>query len=366
MSITRRLNVMLVVGGDSTERDVSLESGASVFEALRELGHRVVVTDPFHPEIAPGEDPGDFFGNAEIGNEPPRVGRERYRARGRFIATLGEFEVLGCDIVFNCLHGGAGEDGTFQAVLDYLGVPYTGSGACASMLAMNKELAKRVVSRERVPIAKALLVDRAGADHAEIESRAMKTPSLPAVVKPNSEGSSVGVTVVHTVEKLAAAIAAAESYGGSYLIEEFIDGTEVTASMLDGVDLPIIEIRPKEGFYDYKNKYTSGACEYLVPAPLDERVADAIARSARTAYHALGCRGYARVDFRLRPPGDHFFLEVNTLPGMTSNSLVPKAARAVGIEFTELIDRILYSALSVGEGDSGRASHVTERFKGER
>ncbi len=366
MTITRRLNVMLVVGGDSAERDVSLESGVSIFGALRDLGHRIVVTDPLHSEIVPTEDPGVFFENTEIGAEPPRVGRERYKAREKFTTVLGEFEVLGCDIVFNCLHGGAGEDGTFQAVLDYLGIPYTGSGASASMLAMNKELAKRVVSREHVPVAKQLFVERPGKDIVEIESRAMKTPSLPAVVKPNCEGSSVGVTIVHTAEDLAGAIAEAESYGGSYLIEEYIEGTEVTASMLDGVDLPIIEIRPRAGFYDYKNKYTSGACEYLVPAPVDEKVADAIARSARAAYHALGCRGYARVDFRLRPPGDHFFLEVNTLPGMTSNSLVPKAARAVGIEFTELVDRILHLALPGGKRGSDRTAHVTERFKGAR
>jgi D-alanine-D-alanine ligase len=173
----------------------------------------------------------------------------------------------------------------------------------------------------------------------------MDMPSLPAVVKPNQEGSSVGVMIVHTRDQLAEAIEAAGSFGGAYLIEEYIEGTEVTAAMLDGAELPLLEIRPKEGFYDYANKYTSGACEYLVPAPLDEHVTDAIARSAKAAYHSLGCTGYSRVDFRLTPEGDHFFLEVNTLPGMTSNSLVPKAARAVGIEFPELIDRILQLAM---------------------
>jgi D-alanine-D-alanine ligase len=348
MAVTRKLNVMLVVGGDSAERDVSLESGASVFRALRDLGHRVVVTDPLHPEIPPAEDPAVFFEGASIGEEPPRLGKERYIARKSFVAALGVFEALGCDIVFNCLHGGAGEDGTFQAVLDYLGIPYTGSGACASMLAMDKSLSKRVVSRDRVPVARELLIDRPDHDIADIESRVMKTPSLPAVVKPNSEGSSVGVTVVRTPQALAAAIRDASSYGGPYLIEEYIEGRELTASMLDGAELPLIEIRPKTGFYDYRNKYTKGACEYLVPAPVQEEVALAVARSASAAYHALGCRGYARVDFRMTPQGDHYFLEVNTLPGMTSQSLVPKAARAVGIEFPELIDRILHLAVHRG------------------
>ena len=348
MAVTRKLNVMLVIGGDSAERDVSLESGASVFGALHDLGHRVVVTDPLHPEIAPTEDPGAFFEGAEIGAEPPRLGRERFTARKNFLAALGGFDLLGCDIVFNCLHGGAGEDGTFQAVLDYLGIPYTGSGASASMLAMDKSLSKRVVSRDHVPVARELLIDRPDHDVVDIESRVMKTPSLPAVVKPNSEGSSVGVTVVHTPEELAAAIRDAASFGGPYLIEEYIEGRELTVSMLDGIELPLIEIRPKKGFYDYKNKYTKGACEYLVPAPLGKRVADAVARSASAAYHALGCRGYSRVDFRLTPQGEHYFLEVNTLPGMTSQSLVPKAARAVGIEFPELIDRILHLAMHRG------------------
>jgi D-alanine-D-alanine ligase len=346
MSITRKLNVMLIVGGDSAERDVSLDSSKSIYQAIRELGHRVVVADPLHPEVKPTEDPSAFFNDAKINSEPPKLGPERFIARKNFMSVLNEFEILGCDIIFNGLHGGAGEDGTFQAVLDYLGIPYTGSGAGASMLAMNKRLAKRIVSHNKVPVAKQLYVEPP--DHTsapDIETRVMKTPSLPAVVKPNQEGSSVGVTIVHTKEQLAKAVEEASVFGGPYLIEEFIDGLEVTAARLDGVELPLLEIRPKAGFYDYRNKYTNGACEYIVPAPFDEKVTDAILRSASAAYKALGCKGYARVDFRLTPEGDHYFLEANTLPGMTSNSLVPKAAKAVGIGFPELIDRILHLSL---------------------
>ncbi len=346
MPITRRLNVMLIAGGDSAERDVSLDSSKSIHEAICELGHHVFVADPLHPEIKPTEDPAVFFDDARIGREPPKLGPERFIARKNFMPILNEFEILGCDIVFNGLHGGVGEDGTFQAVLDYLGIPYTGSGASASMLAMNKRLAKRIVSHNKVPVAKQLYVEPPGHTNIpDIESRVMKTPSLPAVVKPNHEGSSVGVTIVHTREQLAKAIEAASAFGGPYLIEEYIDGLEITAARLDGVELPLLEIRPKAGFYDYRNKYTSGACEYLVPAPIEGDVADAVRRSASSAYKALGCKGYARVDFRLTSGGDHYFLEVNTLPGMTSNSLVPKAAKAVGIEFPELIDRILHLSL---------------------
>ncbi|UCH84174.1 MAG: D-alanine--D-alanine ligase [Candidatus Latescibacterota bacterium] len=346
MSIEKKINVMLIVGGDSTERDVSLDSCKSIYQAIRDLGHQVVVADPLHPEVRPTEDPAAFFNDARINSEPPELGPERYIARKNFMTILNEFEILGCDIVFNGLHGGAGEDGTFQAVLDYLGIPYTGSGASASMLAMNKQLSKRIVSHNNVPVAKQLFVEPPGHNNIpDIENRVMKTPSLPAVVKPNQEGSSVGVTIVHTKEQLAKAIEEASRFGGPYLIEEFIDGLEVTAARLDGVELPLLEIRPKDGFYDYRNKYTSGACDYIVPAPFDEKVTDAILRSAGAAYKALGCKGYARVDFRLTPEGDHYFLEVNTLPGMTSNSLVPKAAKAVGIEFPELIDRILHLSL---------------------
>jgi D-alanine-D-alanine ligase len=345
MEISKKLSVMLVVGGDSAERDVSLESGKSVFEAIRVLGHRVVVADPLHPDVPPTEDPTAFFENAEITAAPPRHGAEKYAARRNFLTYLKEYEMLGCDLVFNCLHGGAGEDGTFQAVLDFLGIRYTGSGALASAIAMNKDLSKRIVARDGVPVPNQLFVEPPHDGQNDIESRVMEMPALPAVVKPNQEGSSVGVTIVYTRDQLADAIEAARSFGGPYLIEEFIEGTEVTAAVVDGTELPLLEIRPKKGFYDYANKYTSGACEYLVPAPFDEHVADAIARSARTAYHALGCTGYSRVDFRLTPEGDHYFLEVNTLPGMTSNSLVPKAARAVGIEFPELVDRILQLAM---------------------
>jgi len=363
MNHARKLKIMMLLGGDSAERDVSLESAASVLLALRELGHRVVLADPLHPEITPSENPDAFFEDAEIGDRPPLFGRERFQARARFMAALTVFEQLDCDLVFNCLHGGAGEDGTLQAVLDYLGIRYTGSGAAASMLAMNKALSKRIVSKQGVPVARELFIERSDEDLREIERRAVEMPALPAVVKPNCEGSSVGVTIVRTPEDLAAAIEEAQRFEGSYLIEEYIEGSEMTASMLDGADLPLIEIRPKAGFYDYKNKYTSGACEYIVPAPLPEGVADAIARSARTAYHALGCRGYSRVDFRLKPSGEHFFLEVNTLPGMTSKSLVPKAARAAGIEFTELVERIVQLAL---EGRVERPRPDRKKpFKGE-
>ncbi|MEJ2719727.1 MAG: hypothetical protein P8181_01120, partial [bacterium] len=251
MPIQKPLKVMLIAGGDSAERDVSLDSCKSIYEAIVALGHHVVVTDPLHPEVKPTEDPGVFFDNARIEREPPRHGPERFIARKDFMKVLNDFEILGCDIVFNGLHGGAGEDGTFQAVLDYLGIAYTGSGAAASMLAMNKRLAKRLVSYNKVPVAKQLYVEPpAHTNIPDIENRVMKTPSLPAVVKPNQEGSSVGVTIVRTKEQRAKAIEEASAFGGPYLIEEYIDGLESTAARLVGVEQTDIYICTYSVFYD--------------------------------------------------------------------------------------------------------------------
>jgi D-alanine-D-alanine ligase len=344
MQGAKKLNVMLVVGGDSAERDVSLESGISVREALREIGHRVFIADPARPQTAPTEDPAPFFGDSEVREAPPAPDTDPFEARRRFAGLLGRFDTLSCDVVFNALHGGAGEDGTFQAVLEYLGIPGTGSDSRASALAMNKDLSRRLVSADGVPVAKAVLIDPS--EGADAERKILRSLAIPVVVKPNREGSSVGVSIVSREDQLSEALERAASFRGPLLVEEYIDGSEVTASILDGTDLPLLEIRPKSGFYDYRNKYQPGSCEYIVPAPLEGKLAKAVSKSAHAAYKALGCRDYARVDLRVSKSGRHCFLEVNTLPGLTASSLVPKAARAAGIEFAELVDRILRLSLS--------------------
>jgi D-alanine-D-alanine ligase len=174
-----------------------------------------------------------------------------------------------------------------------------------------------------------------------IDEQVLKTLSLPVVVKPNREGSSVGVTIVQTRDQLSDAVREAKHFGGSYLVETYIPGKEITATIIDYCEVPLIEIRPKGGFFDYHNKYQPGSCDYLVPAPLEKGTTDAVVAASLASYRALGCRGYARIDFRLTDGGDHFFLEANTLPGLTSNSLVPKAAREAGIEYADLVDMIL-------------------------
>lgn len=336
-----KLCILLIVGGDSAERDVSLETGKEVYKALHALGHHVLVADPMRTELEASVDPSPFFEKSRIGEKPPVIGRERYRCRTGFLENLSHYDRLGCDLVFNALHGGSGEDGTFQAVLEYLGIRFTGSGSVACALAMNKEISKRIASLAGVPSAKHVFMDGSESGDPSVEERVLSELAFPVVVKPNREGSSVGVTVVASRERLAAALDEARAFGPEILIEEYIPGCEVTAAVIDHEELPLIEIRPRDGFYDYRNKYQGGTCDYLVPAPLDRKVADAVSRSARQFYRALGCRGYARIDFRVTEGGRHCLLECNTLPGLTSHSLVPKAAKAVGIDYTQLVKRIL-------------------------
>jgi len=341
MTTTKKLGVLLVAGGDSSERDVSLDSGRSIHEALVELGHRVLVVDPARPDVEPTEDPNALFTETSIKSRPPELISDVYKARQNFVRMLERFRELRCDVVFNGLHGGAGEDGTFQALLDYVGIPYTGSGMCAAAVAMDKHMSKRLVAPAGVPVAKEIFVDSAVHEAVVVDDQVLEALSLPVVVKPNQEGSSVGVTIVRSRDELRKAIDEARSFGGPYLVEKYVPGKEITAAVLDFCDLPLIEIRPKDGFFDYHNKYQPKSCDYLVPAPLDVETTEAITASAKLVYRVLGCRGYARIDFRRADHGHYVFLEANVLPGLTSNSLVPKAARAAGIDFSQLIERIL-------------------------
>lgn len=342
----RKLTVLVLAGGDSPERDVSLDSARGMANAALEAGHRVLVADPARPEIEPSEEWTPVFGDAVIGATPPAVSEDVFGVRGDFVRMLVDRSKYGVDVVLNGLHGGAGEDGTIQAVLEFLGVPNTGSDAAACMLAMDKYRSKHIAQSVGVPVAKALCFSRALSSPEAVHAAVREGLSLPVVVKPNSQGSSVGVTVVASHKDLGEGAEKAFQLDDSIIVEEYIAGREITAAMLEGENLPLLEIRPKSGLYDYFHKYQHGATEYLVPAPIDPPVADSIAESARRMFHALGCRVYGRVDFRLGENGQHYFLEVNTLPGMTSTSLVPKAARQIGVDYTELVDRILRLSLA--------------------
>ncbi|MCE2825650.1 MAG: D-alanine--D-alanine ligase [Verrucomicrobium sp.] len=298
--MNRPLHITVLRGGPSAEREVSLRSGDAVARALRSLGHRVDEVDPL---------PGD-----------PAI-------------------PAGTDVVFLALHGTYGEDGTVQSELEELGVPYTGCGVRASLFAFDKILTKRRCLRAGIPTARFERFIDAGAAWPD-------GWQPPVVLKPARQGSSVGLRFVDRVEDFPAALAFSLSHGGEVLMEERIVGRETTVGILDGSALPVVEVRPRSGTYDYANKYTPGRTEYFCPAEFPAEVTRAVQAAALGAFHAIGGRDYARVDVMVRPDGSPVVLEVNTLPGMTETSLLPKAAAAAGIGFPELCGRMVRSALS--------------------
>jgi D-alanine-D-alanine ligase len=282
----------VLMGGFSSEREVSLRSGAAVAKGLRECGYAVAEIDIRRPEF----------------DLPP-----------------------GTEAVFIALHGEFGEDGQIQALLEQRGVPYTGADPAASRLAFDKDQSKRLLIRAGVATP-AYEVLRAGG---------RRTLPLPVVVKPVRQGSSYGVHRVLRENEWAAALAEALTYNGEVIVEPFIDGKELTVGLVGEELLPVIEIRAPDNNYDYHAKYTKGVTEYLVPAPLTKAETELAQRLALATYRTLGGRGMGRVDLRLAPDGGMFVLELNTIPGFTETSLLPKAAAAAGYSFARLCDRIL-------------------------
>jgi D-alanine-D-alanine ligase len=242
-----------------------------------------------------------------------------------------------CDVAFLALHGGRGEDGTIQALLDLAGVPYTGSGHLASALAMDKDLSKHLFRAHDVGTASWLMaMDRSAPDTATVE----RTLGWPVIVKPSKQGSTVGLSIVKQASELGAAIAEAFEHDDEVMIEQFIAGRELTVGILGGDALPVGEIIPKHEIYDYECKYTAGMAEEIFPAPLTAEQTVAVQAQAQRAFAALKLGGCARIDFRMSNTGEFYCLEANTLPGMTATSLIPQAAAAAGIQFPELCERI--------------------------
>jgi D-alanine-D-alanine ligase len=284
----------------------------------------------------------------------------RHETGSALEAVRGE-AVRAADVVFIMLHGGTGEDGTVQGLLELAGKRYTGSGVLASALAMDKRAAKVVFEKVGVPTPAWRVVTlehglppdvRGGSptfpsdgDAADAERFAGELGGYPVVVKPNDQGSTVGLTIVNDIEHLAPAVRLAGDYSRHVLIESYIRGRELTVAVLGGEALPVVEISPKSGFYDYESKYGDGMSDYTCPAEIPATLAGELKAQALKAYSAMGCAGYARVDFRLTPDEEAYCLEVNTVPGMTEHSLVPMAAAAAGISFGELVERIAKTAL---------------------
>jgi D-alanine-D-alanine ligase len=332
------MKVTVLLGGDSPERDVSLASGITILRALRARGHEAFAVDPALPAGADAEPRA-----VKIGERPP--GEIAPLPPDQTFAWLNAEPVRGADAVFIALHGGRGEDGTVQALLETAGIRYTGSGILASALAMNKDRSKALFREAGVQTAPHLLVDASSEkERAAAGAAVERSLGYPVVVKPNCQGSSVGFSFVQRAEELGAALRAAAGFGGRCIVERYVPGREITAAILEGEALPLVEIIPEGGFYDYKRKYTKGTSRYVAPAELDAATAERIRREAALAYRALDCRDYARVDLRLSEEGEPYCLEVNTLPGMTELSLVPMAAKAAGLGFEELVERIARAA----------------------
>ena len=331
------MRVTVLTGGTSSERDVALASGIQIATALRSNGHQVDMVDLATGFVPPESEAALLPGG--VGREPPPIAKLKELERGMLSAGLGEVPaVRGADVIFLALHGGQGEDGTVQAVLDVIGVPYTGSGHLASGLAMDKDLSKRVLRDSGVKVADWLMAPV----RAEVVRKGL---GFPCVVKPSREGSSVGLTLVREPEGIAAAIELAARYDREVMVERFIPGRELTVGILGEQALPVGEILPKHEMFDYECKYTAGMAEEIFPAPIDPALASATSEAALRAHRALKLGGYSRIDFRLGANGDIFCLEANTLPGMTANSLIPKAARAAGMSFPDLCEAICRLAL---------------------
>jgi D-alanine-D-alanine ligase len=289
-------------GGVSAEREVSLRTGAAAVAALRRKGYAV-------REIDIRED------------------------------WLGTVRGAGVDVAFLALHGRYGEDGCIQAACELARLPYTGSGVAASAIAMSKLFGKRMAASAGVPCAPDEVYE------GPFDSGA-RPPAFgfPLVVKPDREGSTVGISIVRGADQWEAALAEASRHDSRVLVEGYVPGREITVGIVNGRVLPAIEIVPKSGFYDYRSKYTAGETEYVIPVPMERDILQRAAEYTRRASQAMGLRGAARLDYRVDPAGNAFFLEANTIPGMTETSLLPKAAKFDGLPFDDLVEEILSDA----------------------
>jgi len=317
LTTDRKLNVAVLLGGVSAEREVSLRSGAMVAEALRARGHSATELDT-----------NDLS----------------------FIARLVE---LAPDVVFIALHGRLGEDGAVQGLLEILGLPYIGSGVLASALAMSKGQSKRLYEAAGIQTPRYITLEASDRiDFSALAVQVNEELGESVVVKPALEGSSIGLSIVHQAGELLPAIELALEYDRTVLIEQFVSGTEVTVGVIGNEDaeaLPTIEVVAKNAFYDYESKYAPGGSEHIIPARVGDAINATCMRMAVEAHSALGCRGLSRSDFIVDDQGEVWILETNTIPGMTSTSLVPDMARARGVEFPELCEWIVALALPASE-----------------
>jgi D-alanine-D-alanine ligase len=340
----KNMNLTVLFGGTSAEREISLLSGYAMARAYEALGHKVTLLDPAT---------GKVMGIKEYQISPPHPAAPSPEELGAlhqgsvFVDSLVSDHIRKTDAVIIGLHGVPGEDGTVQAVLELLGKKFTGSGSRSSALSIDKAYTKILMEAAGVPTPKWSFISSSSPETLEgIMKQSLEKMPGGIVVKPNDQGSTVGLTISTQADfDFEAGIRLAWKYSKGALIEEFIEGRELTVAIVNGEPLPIVEIAAEGGFYDYHHKYTKGMTQYYAPADLPNDLAKKIQQSALTVYSCCDCNGYARVDYRLKPDGTFYCLEINTLPGMTETSLVPKAAKAARMSFEELCKKILEAAL---------------------
>lgn len=340
------MKVVVLAGGTSTERDVSLTSGSMIYKALKKNGHKSILLDVylgyegdtegiFEKDIDWSEKIGAI---AEKNPDLEKIKALRPDGAKNFFGP----NVLGlckkADVVFMALHGANGEDGKIQACFELMGIPYTGTDFVSSAISMDKGITKDIFKAWNIPAPKGIRLKKG-------EAESERVP-FPCIVKACCGGSSVGVCIARTEEEYDAAKAEAFKYDNEVIIEQYIEGREFSVGVMNGKALPIIEIAPKTGFYDYKNKYQAGSTVETCPADLPEDKTKEMQAVAERVFQALRLKSYARMDFMMNGSGDIFCLEANTLPGMTPTSLLPQEAAAIGMNFEELCEEILRSGIS--------------------
>ncbi len=342
------MNIVVLAGGLSTERDVSFKTGSMVAKALKENGHKVILLDVFMGYSDREEDLTGIFDRADeisvqvsdIPTEAPDLAKVKASRKDQSPCFFGPNVIKMCqmaDIVFMALHGENGENGKIQAAFDLFGVKYTGSDYLSSAIAMNKETSKQFFLANGIPTPKGIYMTRATRQ----DDITKLDLTLPCVVKPCCGGSSIGVTIVRDAAEFKAALDDAFKWENELVIEEFVQGREFSVGVIEGKALPIIEIAPKEGFYDYKNKYKAGSTVETCPAEIPEQVTKDMQHYAEEVARVIGLDTYSRSDFLLNDKNEMFCLEANTLPGMTPTSLLPQEAAVIGMSFNQLCEHLI-------------------------
>jgi D-alanine-D-alanine ligase len=330
------MRVAVLFGGTSAEREVSIASGAEVIRALRTAGHQVIAVDSVFGKLGPGEE--ERLLAAGVGRKPPDSTELAQMRAGAASPLPAAPDLVNIDVVFLTLHGGTGEDGTIQAVLDLADIPYVGSGHRSSAVAMDKDFSKRLFRAAGIPTPDWLMAPANVAD-------AERTLGFPFVVKPNKQGSTVGLSVVREAAQLDPAIELAFQHDDEVMLEAFVPGRELTCGILGDRALAVGEIVVNHEVFDYEDKYQEGGAIEIFPADLPEEMTEVVRELSLRAHRTLKLEGFSRVDFRMDEHGLLWCLEVNTLPGMTRTSLLPQSAAAFGIGFPELCDEICRLAL---------------------